>query len=264
MAPHNKKKKKPAVNAARGFATTSVISKSKVQELEAQALDNVPESAINVDVETTPANVAPIEQPQKPDLDITNLTPEELEAKLEESELQLLVEKHAERIRKDAIRQVSRLQTERRLLRSQAEWLSLSHWLPDELVDLILSHPTAFQSEAQAAYETRSLLLSKEELSIKLWGLSKTLASLGIPTEWVQNAMHHLAQQELSGVRAFNENGKETLWGLDDALNWLAGYASHEDLPDYESGVVRSQKLPDYPTDIKFNEPKRKFSSLVR
>ena len=263
MAPSSKKKKKPAANAARGFATTSVTSKSKVQELEGQKLENESVTAIDVDAKAPSNDATRDELPQKADPGYTNLTPEELEAQLEESELQMIVEKHAERIKKDNMRQISRLQTEKRLLRSQAERLSLSNWLPDELVDLILSHPTASRQELQVIHENKKSPLSSEELSIKLWGLSKTLEGLGIPAKHVQDTIQHLAQQELSGMCRVNETSKETQWGLDDAFDCLAGYASYEDLPDYETSVVRSQKLPEYATDIRFDEPKSRLLSSL-
>ena len=252
MAP-NKKKKKPAANATRGFATTSVISKSKIQESETA---EAAETALPVveDITTTLLSDSAPTATQNADTDLINLTPEELEAKLEESELQLLIEKHADRIKKDALRQITRLQTEKRLLRSQAERLSLANWLPDELIDLILDHPIAKQQEPSTILETARLRLSVEDVSNKLWGLSLTLEGLGLSKKCVQTTIQHVARQEVSDLN------KETLWGLEDALDWLAGNASYEDLPDFETGIVRSQKAPEYAMDIRFDEPKSMLS----
>ena len=262
MAP-NKKKKKPAANATRGFATTSVTSKSKIQEIETEkAAEAIALAVENVKLAPSSDN-APVVLPQNADSDFTNLTPEELEAKLEESELQLLVEKHADKIKKDALRQITRLQTEKRLLRSQAERLSLVNWLPDELIDLILGHPTVNQQDTFTLSEMAKPHLSIDELSNSIWCLSKTLNGLGLPKECTQATIHRLIRQEVSGLLAMSESNKDTLWGLDEALDWLAGNASHEDLPDYETGNVKSQRAPDYATDIRFDEPESRLFSLL-
>nr|GFD56608.1 hypothetical protein [Tanacetum cinerariifolium] len=47
-------------------------------------------------------------------------TPEELEAQLERDELQLLVEKHAAKVRRESRRQVTKFETDRRVLRAQS------------------------------------------------------------------------------------------------------------------------------------------------
>ena len=261
MAP-NKKKKKPMANAARGFATTSVTSKSKIQELEIEETAKATKPAIENEFPVPISKSVPTAPSQNADTDFTNLTPEELEAKLEESELQLLVEKYADKTKKDALRQTARLQTERRLLRSQAERLSLVNWLPDELIDLILNHPTTSQQDFPTFQEMSRPELSVEELGNKLWGLSKTLEGLGLSQECVQTTLQHVVRQEVSGLRAASEDNKEALWGLEDALDWLAGSASHEDLPDFETGIVRSQKAPEYVMDIRFDEPKSRSLSI--
>ena len=90
------KKKKPAGNPARGFATTSVASKPKPEKTAAdvpakqvvQAPDK--ESATAPEPTHAPTTSQTAEAP-KPEV---APTPEELEAQLERDELQLLVETH--------------------------------------------------------------------------------------------------------------------------------------------------------------------------
>jgi ATP-dependent RNA helicase DHX29 len=81
------KKKKPAANPARGFATTSIASKPKAEK--------PPESAAILPKEETPVSLPVVSSAPKEDsLKHVPQTPEELEAQLERDELQLLVEKH--------------------------------------------------------------------------------------------------------------------------------------------------------------------------
>jgi ATP-dependent RNA helicase DHX29 len=84
------KKKKPAGNPARGFATTSVASKPKVEKsaVDAAAKESVPAPSKDVpNVASVDAPAAKTEEPAKKEV---TQTPEELEAQLERDELQLL------------------------------------------------------------------------------------------------------------------------------------------------------------------------------
>ena len=134
------KKKKPAGNPARGFATTSVASKPKPEKTAAdvpakqvvQAPDK--ESATAPEPTHAPTTSQTAEAP-KPEV---APTPEELEAQLERDELQLLVEKHAPKVRRESSRYVSKFQTDRRLLRSQSHAMTVHDWLPSEILDSII------------------------------------------------------------------------------------------------------------------------------
>ncbi|OQU99639.1 hypothetical protein CLAIMM_05247 isoform 1 [Cladophialophora immunda] len=140
MAP--KKKKKPAANPARGFATTSVPSKSKAVDEPDEGLVSVDDTASGAGTGAKPT--APIKHENAASsngeqavqgLKIQDMTPEEFEAHLEDSELEGVLSKYATRCIADARRQVARLETERRQLRPQAQKLSTYNWLPDETVD---------------------------------------------------------------------------------------------------------------------------------
>ena len=92
MAP-NKKKKKPASNPARGFATTSIVSKNKIEDNVAVEEPITAETASSGPVQlTSPA----LKYGLDPEMQLHELSPDQLEKQLEESELQLLVEKHEE------------------------------------------------------------------------------------------------------------------------------------------------------------------------
>src|ERR1700712_2426190 len=99
-----KKTKKPAANPARGFATTSVASKPRVD-----AVDGADETAGSTNVATpatADATATATNQSQNgataPTTETTKtLSPEEFERQLEESELQLMIEKYAQKVRRD-------------------------------------------------------------------------------------------------------------------------------------------------------------------
>lgn len=237
MAP-NRKKKKPTSNPARGFATISTVSKSKVLDDEAAddaatSADTEPEHHILVPEKPAHESVA-----QK---ELHELSPDQLEARLEESELQLLVEKHGERCKKDVVRQVARLQTERRLLRSQALPLATSQWLPEELLQLIVDHVEQEKTQGSLPSSTNPLndasrkSFSTDELSIKLWALRHALIDLGFLRSRVEDAIHHFVRNRRSIERAVFGNFKEGLWGIEDCLDWLAASCAPDELPDYEN-----------------------------
>lgn len=237
MAGGNKKKKtKPAANPARGYATTSTISRSRVEPTE----DTPPSTKKGADGPATKSNTS---ASQAPDESVKTaggadkkkeLTPEEFEAQLEESELQLLADKHAQKTKRDAQRQKQRLETDRRLLRGQAESINAKKWLPTELMDHILD---LIQAESRfAASSTPSegasagRMLSEEDLTIKLWTLQQTLRSSGFPEEKVQASLQFVLDisTNVSG------NNKDSIWGLDEALDWLARECPVEELPEYD------------------------------
>lgn len=238
MAGGNKKKKtKPAANPARGYATTSTISKARVE-----ATDNTP----------TPAKKSPDDSAAKSNLPSAQksseaekntaiadkkkeLTPEEFEAQLEEAELQLLVEKHAQKTKRDALRQKQRLETDRRLLRSQAESINAKKWLPGELMDHILD---LIQAEGRFAASSTvpegsgsGKMPSEEELTIRLWTLQQTLRGSGFAEEKVQAALQFVLDISANIPGA----SKDSIWGLDEALDWLARECPVEELPEYDS-----------------------------
>lgn len=238
MAGGNKKKKtKPAANPARGYATTSTISKARVE-----ATDNDPPPAKKgIDDSATKPTISASQGPHEAEKSTTatepkkELTPEEFEAQLEEAELQLLVDKHAQKTKRDAIRQKQRLETDRRLLRSQAESINAKKWLPVELMDHILD---LIQAEARfAASVTTSegssngKMPSEEELTVKLWTLQQTLRGSGFAEEKVQAALQFVLDISAN----IPGNIKDSVWGLDEALDWLARECPVEDLPEYDN-----------------------------
>ncbi|KAI0526722.1 ATP dependent RNA helicase [Xylaria bambusicola] len=257
MAGAKKKKSKPAANPARGFATTSVASKPRVETTAPAGTppngtatsDSTGTGVVKSDPSIAPSAVQTTQaasntQPEP------SLSPEEFERQLEESELQLLVEKHAQKVKRDAARQKTRLDTDRRLLRGQAEPLNTRKWLPQELMDQILDLIQAesrFSASSLAAERPiNEKKLSEEDLTMRLWTLQQTLASLSFSTDKIDTVLQYV----LDLVPSISNVSRDYIWGLEEALDWLAKSCDREELRDYDYRSVKPVKSqPDTPYD---------------
>ena len=229
-----KKKKKPASNPARGFATTSIASKTKPEassvDAEEATSEELPTIVGNQQGEPVTTQGSETRTGQLAFAE-GNLSPEEFEKQLEESELQVLVEKHAQKSKRDAQRQQKRLEIDRRILRGQAENLSTRKWLPPELMEEILD---LVQEEgrypSQTLESTTSKQLSEDEFTVRLWTLHQSLVGTGFIEAKVSQAMQYVLDisAKIGGAN------KDSIWGLEEALDWLARDCSREELPDYE------------------------------
>jgi len=253
MAGAKKKKSKPSANPARGFATTSVASKPRVDaNASTSTQESLPDSGTKPVSAAGPgaSNAAGASAIAHSNTGDTQTQPEaslsaaEFEKQLEESELQLLVEKHAQKVKRDASRQKTRLETERRLLRGQAEALNMRKWLPQELMDQIID---LIQAESRFAASSASSLNSErpvnekmpseEDLIMRLWTLQQTLAGLFSP-EKVNTVLQYVLELPPSVASA----NRDHVWGLEEALDWLAKSCSREELRDYEHRGVKPSK----------------------
>jgi ATP-dependent RNA helicase DHX29 len=238
MAP-NKKKKKPVSNPARGFATTSLPSKAKpVEEPDKdtpKAESVTPSGGLAPDETAKPSQgngAAPGNANQSDQAaGIGEMSPEELEAHLENSELETLVEKHALRCISDANRQVTRLEAERRQLRSQAYKLSTYAWLPEDRIDQVFAMQVT-DTAVLRPNEFKVLPNSEEKLLIDLWTLERVLNSLQLSR--VQEAVAHVAEMAICGQ--LNAVG-DSLPGLSEALQWYASNLGADELSSYEHAM---------------------------
>jgi ATP-dependent RNA helicase DHX29 len=236
-----KKKKKPAANPARSVATTSIASKSKVEvpddditpPKEPQDGGDVQQNSTSA---TTGVGATTLGAPQQ------ELSPQEFEQQLETSELQNLVEKHAAKSKRDALRQKTRLETDRRVLRGQAESLNTRKWLPPELMDEILDLVLAEGRFTGAATDASSNLkpASEEDLTIRLWTLQQALVGAGFVEEKVALALKFV----LDIADKIGLGNKDAIWGMEEALDWLARVCSREELPDYENWQRKMGIIP--------------------
>ncbi|KAI1291588.1 ATP dependent RNA helicase [Xylaria venustula] len=257
MAGPKKKKSKPAANPARGFATTSVASKPRVETAAPASTlptasatsDSTATGLVKPGTSTTPSATQPQEDASHIHPE-ASLSPEEFERQLEESDLQLLVEKHAQKVRRDAARQKARLDTDRRLLRSQAESLNTRKWLPQELMDQILD---LIQAESRFAAsslaserQVNEKMLSEDDLTMRLWTLQQTLESLSFSAERIAAVLQYVIELA-PGISSTN---RDYIWGLEEALDWLAKSCDREELRDYDHRSFRPPKSqPDTPFD---------------
>lgn len=240
-----KKAKKPAANPARGFATTSIAASKTRVELE----DTAKESS-RTDT-TNPTTTAATAQANGQNGTVSSgadkkaeqtLSPEEFEKQLEESELQLLVEKHGAKVKRDAQRLKTRLETDRRVLRGQSETVNSKKWLPTELMDQVLD---LLQAESRFAASTfnsengsSNKTFQEEDLTIKLWTLQQTLLAAGFPEVKIKPVLQFV----LDIAPNVSSSNRESVWGLDEALEWLARECEREELPDYEGRGKASSK----------------------
>ena len=248
--PPNKKKKKPASNPARGFATTSTASKSKddgTKELESNVHLGVVDA--HVYPNTAENGVRPEESPsRKPEKALCELTPEELELQLEDSSLQIVVESHGEKTKKGVSRNVSKIQTEKRLLRSQAEHLRIRQWLPLEIMQVIIDllqtqEDSNIYLKANSDSHKAAPDPSEDDLLIRLWALKRLLPLLGFPEQRTDLALFHLlTKMNRSGLQSV-QSGNEAVWGLDECIAWLGLNSEPINLPIFDSREGQSQPL---------------------
>ena len=235
-----KKKKKPASNPARGVATTSIASKPKIElsdpepstpSKEPQETADTPQKEIIAAASGPGSSFSKEKAP----------TPEEFEKQLEDAELQVLVEKHAQKSKRDALRQKTRLETDRRVLRSQADNLSTRKWLPPELMDELLDLVKAEGRNAGPSNDITTVQkqASEEELTIRLWTLQQALVGAGFVEDKVTLALRHV----LDIADKIGVGSKDVIWGIEESLDWLSRECSREELPDYENWQRRTGTL---------------------
>jgi ATP-dependent RNA helicase DHX29 len=222
------KKKKAAVNPARGYATVSAPSKAKPPDEEntAPAVEAVTSAEITIGPSATSGtNPSAL----KPSENAAQQTPEELEAQLERDELQWLVEKHSAKVRRDASRLDSKVRTDCRILRAQAQYLPLAPFLPEELklqmIDLVQKEALEMGLSAQEGSWTKSL--TEEEISIKCWTLFEALLGLGIAQDCIKLAIGELLKNPPT-----TESGGY-IWGFQESLDFLALKLPENELPSY-------------------------------
>jgi ATP-dependent RNA helicase DHX29 len=214
------KKKKPAGNPARGFATTSIASKPRPEKSAADAPTQVVAHAPSKEAAAAAAAPEPAPQPcpQPEAPGQVAPTPEELEAQLERDELQLLADKHAAKVRRESRRHVSKFQTDRRVLRGQSHSMTVHDWLPSDILDSIVSLARAESNDSNRRQGQQSLLktLPEEDAMSKLWTLDLTLRHLGFSQVHIQPVLRWLC------ANAASVDASSSIWGLQEALEWLA------------------------------------------
>ncbi|KAI9668434.1 MAG: hypothetical protein M1831_001188 [Alyxoria varia] len=243
MGGQKNKKKKPAANPARGFATTSIASKPKQKSEPESGNESSVKDSQNVSSTATPAKAASepskhVEDGQRKEKELHELSPEELEQRLEETELQNLVEKISTKTKRDSSRCVNKLQTDCRLLRANAhQSVQTKNYLPPEVTQQILGLAAEDVSKGRYfALETgnesrKRKRLPEDDTTAKLWTLESVLLALGFTKDGVREALRHvLDYPPLVDSESFGG-----IWGLDECLDWLVLNVEEDKLPLYDT-----------------------------
>lgn len=238
------KKKKPAANPARGFATTSVASKIKPEKDTPAPEESRPPK------EAGAANALLGSQPSK-EADGKNIVPsapipqtaEELEAQLEHDDLQLLVEKHAAKTRRESRRQITKIQTDQRLLRGQSQGLGIHDWVPTDILESIIALAQIEANDANRKTSQQSLLkvVSEEEAIARLWTLDLIFRDLGFSSVHIQNVLKWVC------AHAASLDPSSSVWGLQEGLEWLA--LDHSDGHELQYDESKAKPLLTTSTD---------------
>ena len=249
MAP-NKKKKKMAVNPARGFATTSTPSKPKSQDVMdvQKASDSIGTQNEHAQIMVDPADSTLVRESEKA---LHELSPEQLEKQLEESELQIFIDKYGESTKKNAFRQLSRLQTERRLLRTQADQLKSRLWLPSKLMQVIIDRLALQDTRSDESWsEPISYYVpantSEDDTLAKIWTLYQLLPEIGFSHSQRELVLLELLRRKKMGTLRNEIGGKDSIWGLEYCFNWFARSADSGEASSYDqskSGQLPNQRI---------------------
>ena len=239
MAP--KKKKKAASNPARGFATVSLPSRGKEDGAPSEAgnvrTDSKDDRSTSTEAQTASNDAKPSEEPSS----LQDMTPDQLEEHLENAELLNLLENYGERSKRDAARQIARLETERRTLRAQAVPLETADWitqdLENEILDLSRTSTSILSGRAQSVTGDMKTM-QQDELLIRLWTLQQVLRSMQIKQE--EQVLKHIVSLKTHEM----VTPKDYIWGLEESLDWLAYHTDPEELPQYN--MASNVPLPHY------------------
>ncbi|EQL02767.1 DEAD-like helicase [Ophiocordyceps sinensis CO18] len=157
---------------------------------------------------------------------------------------------HTQKAKRDAQRQRSRLETDRRLLRSQADTVNIPKWLPPDLLnhilDLVYAETRFSASNVSSENAGSGRMPSEEETVVRLWTLRQTLEAATFPEPRVEAALQHI----IDIAPHVSNATKDSIWGLEEALDCLPRQCSPDELPPYE---LRDKPMAkDTPTDSPF------------
>lgn len=111
-------------------------------------------------------------------------------------------------------------------MRGHSDFLSTKHWLPEEVMQLILEYTFADSESERAANKAQSLPLS-DDLLAKVWTLREILLGT-VSLERVNQAVGFL----LANPPTEGTTGQ--VWGLEESFDWLAQNCESSELSDYD------------------------------
>ena len=239
MAPSKKKKLKS--NPARGFATTSIASKPRTdldvptRPVENQAVASISSPTVKLvgvaeDTDRKGANE---------DAAVEALSPEAYSEHLEDSHRQLMLEQYGEKINRDVKRHSNRLRTERRLLQSSVDYVSLIPWLPTDLLLLVKDQLNITYTETFKNLQYSQTDSDDDEFLIRICTIYRTLVELGIEEHQARAALAHVVHISQLQIGSPSPMGKNPdLWGLDESFDWFALHEVPDTYPANVSSAV--------------------------
>ncbi|KAL9127221.1 MAG: hypothetical protein Q9217_003859 [Psora testacea] len=240
VMPSNKKKRQATANPVRGFATTSVPSKQNTHDLDNAVSEEKPDpNPLHIQTPQTKGQEAAISVGQREEKQPPEMSPEEFEAQLEIADLQILLEKHGERSKRDASRQVSKLKSERRLLRAQADLLATSPWLPPEIMQHVFDYVRAESSQlhelSPLPITSNAHFFSDNDALLQFWKLFLTITQLGFSHDETMDVLRYLLKLQCRTSSSRMKAPKDGLWGLTECLDWLALKTIADNKFEYET-----------------------------
>lgn len=252
MAPAKSKKKKPAVNPARGFATQSIASKPKTYDVEEKFRDtsaNDTDSATSTTSSAIPSRPAHSQVTNGMSRPLHELSPEELEQRLEEANIQALMDKYRSKIARESARYLTKVQTDCRLLRNQAQDLHARHFLSEHLsrdaLDLAaeeIDQGRHYLVDAKAS----PARLPEDDMIYKLWVLNRSLSSLGFSSDQIEIVLKYI----LDHPPVAETDSSAGVWGIDQCLDQIALNLVEDRLPVYDTETGRPFEIRKYETAL--------------
>lgn len=231
------KKRKPAANPARGFATTSTPSKAKPPAATAEdpALSGAEDKAPTVSKTGQRAEGGA-------DKEYTIPTEEEQE----DFELQCLVEKQGPKVRKETQKIVNKAEAEKRTIRNICFPLKLEKIFRFNLTKYASKQKSEETMEQEIGLGEQILRLAREEYGqlnqgggnktwkgeavlVNGWILQRALLAMGFPLKRVEEGLQILAG--VSTNLLGREKGCEL--AMEEIIEWLALHCDEEELPGF-------------------------------
>lgn len=221
-----KKKKKLAINPARGVATVSIPSKPKEIAANLDVSSDVDKNSTSESL-STGLNAPSTDAKEQHESDIEKMTPEQLEAHLEEEELRLFVDRNATSVKSSAARHAFKLQNERRQLRAHADRVFVTEVMASIMESVLHTEPFSEPKRFDHAHRFR---VDDIDILLKLWILREVLVQLKMPS--VTDALAYALSCQF-----YSQKGTaDQVTGLTEVFEWYASRFTANDLPDYETG----------------------------
>lgn len=238
-----KKKKKPAANPARGFATTSLPSKAKVSTTDETATAG---AALLSASSAAPEADSGEKENNNPD----SITKEEQEYIL----LDAIVQKLGPKTRGEGQRIATRMEVEKRTLRKMCFPLDLNKVFGFSLLGSAQERKLGGANKEEISLGEQVLSLARDEfnqlceaeipekegkrgetLLANAWILHKTLTSIGFPRIKIEEGLQQIARVGSSGLD--KEKGLDT--AMEELLDWLALNCEERELPGFSEDAGR-------------------------